>query len=50
MPFMLGYIDPGTGSLLLQFVLAGLIGGAVFFRNQLLRIILWLKSMASFRR
>ncbi len=50
MPLMLGYIDPGTGSLLLQFVLAAVIGGVIFFRNQLLRVTLWLKSIASSRR
>jgi len=50
MPLILGYIDPGTGSLLLQFVLAAVIGGAVYSRNQILRVIMWLKSIAFFRR
>jgi len=27
------YIDPGTGSLLVQAMLAGIIGGWVFFKN-----------------
>lgn len=33
--FLLGYIDPGTGSVLLQVMLAALLSGAYFARNLL---------------
>lgn len=32
------YIDPGTGSLIAQTVLAGIIAGWVFFKNSIRRI------------
>jgi phosphoglycerate-specific signal transduction histidine kinase len=35
---VLAYVDPGSGSLLLQFILAGLVGIGVFFKN----IRLWI--------
>ncbi len=34
------YVDPGSGSLLLQFILAGIVGIGVFFKN----IRLWLQQ------
>lgn len=43
-PFMINnsetllYIDPGTGSLLAQAVLAGIIAGWVFFKNGIKRL------------
>jgi hypothetical protein len=33
--FVFGYIDPGSGFILLQVILAGIIGSMVFFRNML---------------
>jgi hypothetical protein len=44
--FCLAYIDPGTGSLLIQFLLASLVGGMVFFRNQLVGLASWIKHRA----
>ena len=35
----LAYIDPGTGSLLIQVVIASLIAIPVFFRTQIARLI-----------
>lgn len=32
-PIIFAYIDPGTGSILLQYLIAGLIGGAFYFRR-----------------
>lgn len=29
---ILGYLDPGTGSLIMQAILGGLAGAAIFFR------------------
>ena len=29
----LGYIDPGTGAMLLQWLLAGVIGATIYFRR-----------------
>ena len=34
----LGYIDPGTGALILQCLVAVFVGSALFFRNFLVRI------------
>ncbi len=49
-PDILAYIDPGSGSLLLQFLIAGLVGGGVFFRNQLVGMVSWIRSRASSRK
>ncbi|HET7828581.1 MAG TPA: hypothetical protein VFL03_03395 [Candidatus Limnocylindrales bacterium] len=35
---MLAYIDPGSGSLIIQVLLASLIAIPVFFRNQIARL------------
>jgi hypothetical protein len=35
---MLGYIDPGTGGIILQIIVAGIAGGAFYFRKALSRI------------
>ncbi len=32
-PTLLAYIDPGSGSLLLQMLLAGVLGAAAYFRT-----------------
>ena len=48
--YLLGYIDPGSGSLLLQFLIAGLVGGVAFFRNQLVGMVSWIKSRAFSRK
>lgn len=34
----LAYIDPGTGSYLFQFVIAGLLGGTYFMRGYIVKI------------
>jgi hypothetical protein len=31
--FLLAYIDPGSGALMLQFLVAGAVGALVFFRQ-----------------
>jgi hypothetical protein len=35
--FFLAYIDPGTGSLVLQMIIASVLGVAAFFRNSIAR-------------
>ena len=37
-PLIFAYIDPGTGSILLQYLIAGLIGGAFYFRRFIAKI------------
>ncbi len=37
--FVFAYIDPGSGSILLQYAIAALIGGAIYFRKFILKII-----------
>ncbi len=46
----LAYIDPGSGTLLLQFLLAGVVGGVVFFRNQVVGLASWIKHKAFARK
>lgn len=41
--FLLAYVDPGAGSLLLQMLLAGVVGGIVFFRTQMFSLVSWIK-------
>jgi len=36
---MLGYIDPVSGSMLLQIVLGAIIGGGIFFRRSFFRLL-----------
>lgn len=36
--FFLAYVDPGTGSLVLQMIIAGIVGVAAFFRNSIFGI------------
>jgi hypothetical protein len=47
---MLAYVDPGSGSLLLQFLIAGFVGGLAFFRNQLVGMCSWIKSRTFSRK
>ncbi|MCU0360966.1 MAG: hypothetical protein MUF75_09660 [Bacteroidia bacterium] len=42
--FHILYIDPGTGSLLLQLIAGGLIASAVFFKKT------WLSFLSMFRK
>ncbi len=39
----LAYVDPGAGSLLLQMLLAGLVGFLMFFRTQWMALVSWIK-------
>ena len=39
---VLAYIDPGTGTILLQLVIGSIIGGGVFLRRSIYRIFGWL--------
>lgn len=41
---MFAYIDPGAGTLLLQAVIASLIGVVVFFRSAIWRLTAWFRS------
>jgi len=38
-PIMIGYIDPGTGSILLQYLIAALIGGALYFKKFIAKVL-----------
>lgn len=40
----MAYIDPGTGSLLLQMIIAGVIGGLFHFRRYLTSLISYLRN------
>lgn len=46
----LAYIDPGTGSLVVQFLLASVVGGLAFFRNQFVGLMSWIRHKAFTRR
>ena len=37
------YIDPGTGSIILQVVIGGLLGVSYFMRNKVKRLLSWAK-------
>ena len=39
MEVVLAYIDPGSGSLVIQVVIAGLVAAPIFFRHQIRRIM-----------
>jgi len=45
MPLFIGYIDPGSGSILTQFLIAGLLGASYSSRNFFLRLF---KKLAIF--
>ncbi len=49
-PDCLAYIDPGAGSLLVQFLFAGVVGSLVFFRNQFVGLYYWVKHKTFTRR
>ena len=40
---IIGYIDPGSGSLLLQFVIAGCVGAFIAMRQRLGVLVLWIR-------
>ena len=44
MEFILAYIDPGSGSLIVQALIAGLVAIPVFFRHQIARVIRTLRN------
>jgi hypothetical protein len=46
----LAYIDPGSGTLLLQFLFAGIVGSGVFFRNQLIGLASWIRQRTFARK
>jgi len=46
---IVGYIDPGTGSLLFQFLIAALIGCIFYFRNLFFKIIKKVRKFFSFK-
>ena len=39
MEFIFAYIDPGSGSLVIQALIAGIVAVPIFFRRQIARII-----------
>lgn len=39
MEFLFAYIDPGSGSLIVQALIAGLVAIPVFFRHQIARVV-----------
>ncbi len=41
------YLDPGTGSYLIQIVIATLLGGLYLFKGQVLRLIQFIKNLLS---
>jgi hypothetical protein len=44
---ILAYLDPGTGSYLIQILLASLLGFILIFRNQWKRVWLFIKNLPS---
>lgn len=40
---LFSYIDPGTGSMVLQIVIAGVVGVLAFFRGTITRAFSWFK-------
>jgi hypothetical protein len=44
MEFILAYIDPGSGSLIVQALIAGLVAVPVFFRHQIARLVRTLRG------
>ena len=38
---VLAYLDPGTGSLLLSFIIGSSIGATLFLRNTMCRLVNW---------
>lgn len=44
MEFLFAYIDPGSGSLIVQGLIAGLVAIPVFFRHQIARVVRTLRG------
>jgi hypothetical protein len=44
MELILAYIDPGSGSLIVQALIAGLVAIPVFFRHQIARVLRTLRG------
>jgi hypothetical protein len=44
------YIDPGSGSILLQIVIAAVLGSLFYFRNLFKKFILFLKKKLGFNQ
>ena len=44
MDLILAYIDPGSGSLVVQALIAGLVAIPVFFRHQIARVVRTLRG------
>ena len=42
--FYLLYVDPGTGSLAAQVIIAGIAAGIIFFRDSFKRVFYWNKK------
>lgn len=47
MPLIFGYIDPGSGSLFIQALIAGLVAIPIFFRSRIARGIRALRRVVS---
>ena len=41
---LLGYLDPGTGSMILQFALGAVLGASFFLRNTFRNVFGWARS------
>ena len=39
MELVFAYIDPGSGSLVIQALIAGLVAAPIFFRRQIMRVV-----------
>jgi len=46
----LAYIDPHSGTLFVQFVIASLVGGLAFFHHQVIGVCIWFRSKIPSRR
>jgi len=44
---MLAYVDPGAGSILLQFFIGSIIGAGLFFRNGIARFFTYFRKEES---
>jgi hypothetical protein len=44
MELILAYIDPGSGSLIIQALIAGLVAVPIFFRHQIARLVRTLRG------
>lgn len=44
MEFLFAYIDPGSGSLIVQALIAGVVAIPVFFRHQIARVVRTLRG------